>query len=181
MTANKIRIEVKVEGIAELEQSLSELKTSVAKRAVKKALFTASRPIVERAKQLVPVDEGELRNGIMAGGTLKNNAGKQAFHDVMASGGSQEEALSALRDARREAKGEKSNVEIYVGVSSKVHHATLVEFGTSHSAPQPFIRPAFESEKENVLALIKTELRSEIDKAAARAAKRAAKLAAKAS
>lgn len=46
-------------------------------------------------------------------------------------------------------------------------------------APQPFMRPAWDEKKDEVLELIRTELGDEITKAAARLAKKAARLAAK--
>lgn len=51
----------------------------------------------------------------------------------------------------------------------------LVEFGTSHSRAQPFMRPAFQATKFAALEMIKTGLRDEIEKAAQRWARRAAR------
>jgi HK97 gp10 family phage protein len=83
-----------------------------------------------------------------------------------------------MRDARRAAGGEGSFAEVYVGPDAEIFYAHLVEFGTAHSSPQPFMRPAFEQTKGKALDIIKSELGGEIDKAVARMKRRAAKKAA---
>lgn len=60
-----------------------------------------------------------------------------------------------LRDTiRRTNKPGSGNVRVYAG-SGKAYYAHMVERGTSKTAAQPFLRPAFEEKKNSVLAKIK--------------------------
>jgi len=56
----------------------------------------------------------------------------------------------------------------------------MQEFGTVHNGPHPFLRPAWDAEKDKVLAGLKDDLWAEIEKAAKRIARKAAKAAAEA-
>ena len=74
-----------------------------------------------------------------------------------------------------------SEVEVYIGPAAEqgaLFYASHVEFGTVVAPAQPYMRPAWESTKDDALRLIQQGLKIEIGKAAARAERRAAKLAA---
>lgn len=73
-----------------------------------------------------------------------------------------------------------SEVEAYAGPGQQPQ-AHLQEFGAPQHGPQPFARPAWDAEKENLLPGVGEDLWAEIDKAAARLARKTARLAAKGS
>ena len=54
-------------------------------------------------------------------------------------------------------------------------YSIFVEYGSASMGPQPYMRPAFDSQKENAVKKLGPALWSEIEKVAARAAKKAAK------
>lgn len=139
----------KLEGARQLHDALGEFtkatERSILTRVAKKAL----EPVQERAKQLVPVDEGNLRDSIVIS-TQIGGRGKKA-----------------------ERKRPKNGVRVYVGSISR--NAVPREFGSVRSAAQPYMRPAWDSEAGNVLGEVEIGLKEQIDKAAARAARKAAR------
>lgn len=65
-------------------------------------------------------------------------------------------------------------VALYVGTTWPTGaHGHLQEFGTAHHAAQPFMRPAWDRNRMNVLATISDDAWSELAKAARRLARRA--------
>ena len=58
-------------------------------------------------------------------------------------------------------KGEVINGKIQIGPSQQgpAFRAHFVEFGTSHSAAQPFMRPAFEVSKSKIEQIMAEEIR----------------------
>lgn len=143
-----IRI-IKVDGLAELKDAIEELPKATGTNVMKRALINAAQPIVADAERLAPRMTGKLQQSIDA---------------------------SPKQSARlRRGFDKKSKVEIYVGPGD-LAQATLQEFGSSHQRPQPFLRPAWQSNLKSTLESIKKELADEIKKAAARIARKAAKL-----
>jgi len=175
-------VSVSVSGLQELDANLGLLSKATARNVLRRVLMSAGQPIADTAAALSPDDPRtnapDLHTSIIVSSKLKNEVGKAEYAQTMADGGSKAEALDALRDARRAAAGEGSFAEVYVGPDARAFYAHLVEFGTDHSAPQPFLRPAFDREKGKALDIIKAQLGGEIDKAVARMRRRQAKKAA---
>lgn len=167
----------KIEGLQGLEDALKELieatSSSTGKRVLMRALADAAQPIADHAQQLVAVDTGELRNSIRVYTSSVNTVGKSEYRAVLKSGGSKAEAVAALRDARREA-GPSSTVEVAVGPAGFAR-AAWIEFGTEKMAPRPYMRPAWDAGKDQVVNDIGPSIASHIDKAAQRAARRKAR------
>lgn len=84
----------------------------------------------------------------------------------------------AVTTKRPKRSRKSSEVEAYAG-PGRHPQAIFKEFGTFNQAPQPFVRPAWDGGKGELLDGIAADLWSEIRKAAARKAKKAARLAAK--
>lgn len=148
---------VKVEGLRELEKALGELPRATGKNVLRRVLRTAGEPMVRDAKALVPVASGKLRDSIAVATQLSKR--QRALYKKMFA-------------------DDKASVEMFVGVAA-LPHAHLQEFGTSRHGPQPFMRPAWDANKNGMLDSIKDELGVEIAKAAKRLAAKQARLAAK--
>jgi HK97 gp10 family phage protein len=149
---------VSISGLRELDAALGELPKATGRAVLRRIGIRAFAPVIATAKQLVPVDKGELRDSLKVATKLSRR--QQQKH------------------ARAVAEG-KASVMLYAGATS-LPHAHLVEYGTANMPPQPFMRPAWDQEKDGVLATIKAELGGEIEKAARRLAVRAARRTAKA-
>lgn len=149
----------RIEGLAELEKSLIELRENFnlsrasAKNIVKRALTKSAEPFRSDAEARAPVLTGHLKQSFTTGTKLTR---------------------------RQKSKYRKeSELEIFVGPGG-MPQAITQEFGAVQHPPQPFMRPAWDSNKRGVLDRITGELKTEIDKAAKRLERKAARQAAKA-
>lgn len=123
---------LKFEGAKELEAALMKLEGVRAKKIVSTAILDALVPIVEAARNRVPVATGALQESIGIGDRLRPRQ-KSLLEKIAA-------------------------VEAYVGpgVGSGGHrfygvsHAHLVEFGTVKVGPRPFMRPAWTARLQDV-------------------------------
>ncbi len=146
-----MKTRVKVAGLKNLEKSLAGLEKTATKRTVaRKALKFGAEPFVDTYRRLAPYDEGHLRRGISVGITLSKR--------------------------QRKMHRKKDPVEVFAGAENDVT-ATAVnqEFGNIRHGAQPAARPAWNSQKRNMLARIENVLEDEVDKAVNRQAKRKAK------
>lgn len=136
-----------VTGFEGVDKALTELKKSTAKNVARRVLTNALKPVEEMAKRLAPVDEGDLRDSITTGTKLAGAAKKEARRTRAADG-----------------------VTVYTGTSNR--NGVAREFGSIRSAPQPFMRPAWEANKLRVLNDIQQNMGGEIMKAAQRAGRK---------
>jgi HK97 gp10 family phage protein len=142
----------KIEGLKELDEALSEFPRATAKAIGRRVLKEAGEPIARTACQLAPKDKWHLHEGIGVGTKLTKR--QAALHEKFS------------RDA----------VEVHVGAGGHPQ-AHLREFGGDGNAPQPFMRPAWDSQKDMALTIVVNGLKVEIEKAAARARRKALKAA----
>lgn len=147
----------KIDGMKELEASLNTLNRATAKNVLRRALRRGAEPLVQKAKQLAPDRPGKPRNDLVLSIT--------ATHRLNA------------RQSRVLRNEGKAFATMHVGpdISVPHHHGHFQEWGTVRHGPQPFMRPAWDATKDDVLKEIGLALRDEIDKAVARAARRKAK------
>lgn len=175
------KLRFSVSGLKEFSAGLSELSKATQRGVLQRTLLKAGKPMAARAAQLTPKDKHDLEGSItLSAKTIaETDAGKIAFGQVLRSGGSKADAVSALRAARRAGASGDTYAEVYVGPARgskrRAIKAIAQEFGTVHHAPHPYLRPALAETKDRVIAGIASELGNEISRAAARAAKRAAK------
>ena len=92
-------------------------------------LTKAGQPIAEKARELVPVDQGDLKQSISVSARIKNKVGNAEFSAAMRAGLGKAAAVRAMRDARRADGG--SFAEMFVGPAvPQGFYGHLVEFGT---------------------------------------------------
>lgn len=144
-----MRTTVKFEGGRELEAALSKLPASIGKPVLRRVSKAALKPVEDTARSLAPVADGQLRDSIVTSTRLTPRQAKAA---------------------KREGK---SSIEMYTGTKNEA--AVPQEFGTVNHAAQPFMRPAWDANKEGVLRHVGEQLGGEIEKAATRLAKKRAK------
>lgn len=165
-----MKVAVQVTGLKELDAALGQLPKSIARNVLMRVLKKAGEPMAQAARANAPVASGKLRRSIVVSPRLKNSVGKSEFAAAMRAGLGVGAARQALRDARRASPG-KSFAEMYVGTAAGtgvVRYAHLVEFGSSKQPPNPFMRPAFDSESSTALVIIRRELGNEVIAAARR-------------
>jgi HK97 gp10 family phage protein len=150
-------VATKLEGFAELDKALGQLPKATAKNTLRRVLKKAAAPIDESASALAPVETGKLAQSVIVGTKLTRS---------QRSGG-----VSITEGGFRSAA--KNYVEVHVGTASPI--GIFQEFGTLEHLASPFMRPAWEHNKEQALDIIKSELGTEIEKSAKRYAKKLAK------
>lgn len=141
-----------IEGLADLQHALEELPKATGTNVLKRVLLAAAEPIAHMAESLAPVKTGRLKRSFTAGTRLTSRQKSQHVKE--------------------------SKVEIFAGAGALVEAITS-EFGTVKQAPRPFMRPAWDSNKNRALNDIKNDLADEIEKARQRLARKAERLAAK--
>lgn len=194
----------RITGIPDVEQALSEVARQSTRTAItRRALSRAARPMLELAKRYAPIDQGDLEAALKISTRVRGEAGRAAYSASMRAAATSAKALgvafdrdaaksqavTAMRDARRAFRAENPAVNLYLGPTQDIWYAHFVEFGTkSHiaggqfkgsrhpgTAPDPFLRPAFDAEARGTIERLKPLLWDEIRKNAARMAKRAAR------
>jgi hypothetical protein len=123
-------------------------------------------------RERVPVLEGHLKRSVrVMYSSDAGAAGKRAFAEAMAAGASRGDARAAAREA---AAAEGGNFTVLVG-PNRDPAGHLTEFGSIHNKPQPWARPAWDAERDQIIPDISADLWTEIEKTVRRRAKRAAK------
>jgi HK97 gp10 family phage protein len=147
---------VTVEGLAETAAALEEFSKATTANILRRVLIAAGEPIAQTARSLAPVKTGQLVTSISV---------------VPAQ-------PSKMTRSGRGAYDKQSQVEVVVE-AGPVRESITQEFGTRINAAHPFMRPAWQSQRGNALAIVKQQLGDEIEKARARAARKVARIAAK--
>ncbi|KUO53196.1 MAG: hypothetical protein APF82_00995 [Sphingomonadales bacterium BRH_c42] len=141
---------VRIAGLRELENALANLPKATGKNVLRRVLRKAAAPIESTAEALAPRFTGTLESKIVTGTRLTRRQAQM------------------VRRA-----DSKSSAEIHVGTSDPAGVQT--EFGNAHQAPDPWLRPAWDQNKDGALNTISGELGGEIEKAAQRLARKAAR------
>lgn len=144
-------VKVQIEGLRETMDALrSMLPDRTARAVMTRVLQKRAKPLAAHASALAPRRTGMLGKRIIV---TKQLARSQ-------------------RSAYR--KTDPNDVTIFVGTGA-VPYAHLVEFGSSKSPPQPFLRPAWDAAQQQILSGISRDMWDEIKKSVERAARKAAK------
>ena len=149
---------LKVIGFKEMDALLQAIPRQLAGQGVASGMRRALQPVAAAARSYAP---GSLSERIRIAPTIK--AGQQA------------------QSLEKPGKGKRV---MYVGATAP--HAHLVEFGTGPRyqksgkyvgimTPDPFLRPAWDANKDEVLANLAKAIRDEIEKALRRRTARAIK------
>jgi HK97 gp10 family phage protein len=139
---------VEVKGLRELREALvKKIPAEMQGKVLQSALAAGARPIVADAKARAPKKTGTLRRSLFS------------FRVKSASTGTREERAIRPRQGK---KFQKAGRDAF--------YWRFVEFGTAKMPAQPFLRPAFESKKQDALAAIVKQLGVAIEKAARKAA-----------
>ena len=181
----------RLEGVEELEAALAEVASRSTQVAItRRALKKAAEPMRAKASQYAPIGEtGVLSDSIKISTRATGEVGRAAYALAMRETGDRDAAVAAMRTARRGFKAANPPAILYLGPTRAAWYAHFVEFGTkAHinkgmyagsrhpgTAPDPFMRPAFDAEAQGTIDRLSALVWDEINRHAARMAKRAAK------
>lgn len=130
-----------LQGDRALLRQLSFLRKRVATRIIKSAITSAASLALKAAKAKVPVRLGQLKRSL--GKKAKAYPKKGVFVVV----------IGPRSGFKIMDKGKPVNPTQY---------AHLVELGTQHSEPKPFMRPAFDETRDAMIALAQQKMREGI-------------------
>ena len=148
---------VELIGLKELQLQLLELPKRVAQKALTNAVRAEATVIKKEAIRLAPTYHGDVAEGHPPPGTLKKSIiarrwrkGSNAFRVVFIVNGIGNKMVGSGSNRRR---------------ANLAYYWHMVERGTAKMMARPFLRPAFESKKEEALRIFKDRLGLEITKA----------------
>lgn len=121
----------------ELEQALKGLEPKVAKQIVKKAMRKGMKLIQSAAKDKAPFETGQTKKAIK------------------------------VRAAKLGRKGIGIDVKVGEGdYKGETFYASFLEYGTSKMPPKPFMRPAYDSKKDQAENVTMNEIKEIIEQEA---------------
>ncbi len=146
-----MQFKIKVKGFKELDRVLADLPLAVSRRIISDALKKAAQPVLDSARAKVPVGSGTYRGRPRP--HLRDSLDVQP-------------TLSRRQRSKRTVQGD---VELFigpkVGIGQGGRHGHLVEFGTYKMAARPFLRPAWDENKNKVLDIFSKEIWENIKRA----------------
>jgi hypothetical protein len=173
----KNTVALTLEGIEDLKGLFQEMPRAVrrdvlwrvlkrpADRIAKAAAAKAPIRTTERTVRGRKIPPGGLRRSIKVRKVSEaSQASKAAFANTLAGGGSRSEARGAARTA---ASSAGAGVTAFIGPDRRPN-AHMVEFGSINNTPQPYLRPAWDAERDHILPSMAADLWLEISKVAAR-------------
>ena len=158
---------VQVTGLRELEKQLLALGEEYGPKAaispVRRALGKAGKVVQATAQQMVHRKSGTLAENIIVTTYRKPPDGQ----------------IGVKVTVRAKAKGYKSNsrnvrsgkIGLTYNFYGPLFYGSFLEFGTSHQPAYPYMRPAFEQNKNELGNIIRDELAKAIDASVAKFAK----------
>src|SRR3546814_18210250 len=123
------KVTYKMTGLRDLETTLRQIPKAMGRRAGLNALRQGGEPIAKMARDIAPVDEGNLRESIDVSTRLARSQGGD--------------------------KGALAPVEMYVGPGPHPQAITQA-LGTFIEAAQTFIRPAWDAHRVHPIDLLGT-------------------------
>lgn len=136
-------------GFKELAAAMRELGPRIARNTLRRSVSSAAAIIRNEAREKSPVDTGEMKKDIMIKRERDTKGEMSARYAVFVRSGKKSRLAGKKRDVNRDS-----------------FYWRFVEFGTSKMSAKPFLRPAFEAQKENAVKRIGESLDEGIQKAA---------------
>lgn len=136
-------------GAGALDRKIVAIRDAVSPQARERSLLAGAEIVADEARRLVPTLTGNLRDSIIIsfqGGAIGSRAS-----------GVNSSSVSMRRFF----------TSVYIGPSyGRGFYGHMVEFGTSHSSPHPFMRPALDNTRDEVRRAMGHSLWVDIKKAA---------------
>lgn len=137
------RVRLHVDGLKEAERALRDLGPKVARRVLRKAVQAGANRWLYSAQLKVPVDSGLLLSTLVAKTGTSKKKGRVSARVGMKAG---------------DFKGES-------------FYGSFLEYGTHKMEARPYLRPAFDEQRENATNIVRAKLREGIEAEARRIAR----------
>lgn len=159
-------IEIKTSFSADITAALQKLTAATGEATLRATGYAGAKVFLDEAKRRVPVDTGTIRDNIIVKRAEEKSDGAklQTYLVTVRSGkyGRNGDAFywrfveNGHSYVRRNPKSGK-------GANWKAHReASRVEYGSSSAPAQPFMRPAYESKKEDAMQAMRERLAERI-------------------
>lgn len=141
-----MRMSATIKGLDEVLAKLDAVDDVHKTQALRDGLAAGGAEVIDAAKNIVPVDTGDLRDSLHVGGYTSLTPG--------------------YRKVRRfgeldKPKGSGKGVQVFIG--SMWPYAHLVEGGTRRVAARPYMRRALDTHEKNVLRQVDKSVQKVID------------------
>ena len=156
-----VSITTRIEGLDELEKQLRALGLELGLKTLRSALMATAAPLRKEMKRLAPESPADspprLRKGRKGLVEIRPGFLKHRIR-----------ARSAIRRGGRSNKYLSGSQVAMVRVGAWTPYAGFVEYGTSKTRAQPFVRPAAHNKRAELNNRFKEYLKKRIDKAVER-------------
>src|SRR5574337_608603 len=150
-----------IDGLRELKRALEELPKAIGRNVLRGAVRAGAQLIRKEAQQRAPVYTGDVSKGHPPPGTLKRAVYQKQINEL--SSATRQTFFVGVRKGNKYRNQGKSGK-----LSQDAYYASWVEFGTSKMAARPFLRPAFEAQKNAAVEAIRDYLAKHIPEEAAK-------------
>lgn len=144
-----------LQGFKELADALRELGPRVARNGLRAATSAGAAIIRNDARSRAPVDTGEMKKDIQMKRERDTKGEMSAKYSVFVRSGKKSRLSGKARNIQKDS-----------------YYWKFQEFGTSKAPAQPFMRPAYDANKEAAVGKIGEVLNERIQKAARELARR---------
>jgi HK97 gp10 family phage protein len=138
-----------ITGLSDLEKRLSEFSDRVGKNILRGAVSAGAAVIRNEARLKAPKDTGEMVRDIMIKRAKEIKGSGDVTYQVFVRTGKKSRLAGKKRNVARDS-----------------FYWRFVEFGTSKMSAKPFMRPAFDTQKEKAVERIREYLAARIEKEA---------------
>lgn len=175
-------IEMEIQGLKEMTDTLQELDKKLRKKTLIKALRAAAAPMRKDAKKrakrttsayrrYMSSGQGEGYTMVVKNGKLRkkrNRAKRGEGKYVMQPAGILRKSIHSYQLTKKTPKPHEAAVAIGVKLKGKTGETAfywhMVEYGTVFHEARPFLRPAFVSNQEKAVEIFKERMAQEIEK-----------------
>jgi HK97 gp10 family phage protein len=155
-------VTVTIRGLKELEARLREIGSVAGTKAMRSAMFTATKPILDRAKANAPVRSGALRLALTRTFSIKSISG-----GFLEAAGSRFSVLIGPRTKNRTAISLYNLTYRLRKPRRGIFHGHFVEFGTSSGTRRTdFLKRALETSVSESVSKLTEALKKRIEAAA---------------
>jgi HK97 gp10 family phage protein len=153
---------IKVTGLKELQARLREIGAVAGTKAMRSAMFSATKPILDRAKATAQVRSGALRHALSRSFGMKSLGGKFLFGE----GPGTRFAVQIGPKVRNRTAIALYNL-VYRTKRRGIFHGHFVEFGTKRGTRRTdFLKRALESSAPQAVTTLAEALKKRIEAAA---------------
>lgn len=144
---------IQITGLQKVFKKLEGLNRTVRGKLIRKAIDRGTVGMLKTARQLAPVETRLLKKSLGRRIKLYRTSG-----NVVAVIGPRKGFKRKVRVPVFDKSGKRVRGKTREQVRDPRHYTHLVEFGTEHSAAKPFLRPAFDRNKDQAKSIIKNIL-----------------------